>query len=663
MSTTSSSSNTATPGTTVTAATYPSLSGETLKSVGENLGSGTGQDGQVDGKLRVTLGSMPVANANLGLELAPTTSNYTFGNQPNPEGYNYYTIPVSGFTGTDADGSVQSLVISSFPANANYLKVGSVIYTNGGTCPPQSTCTSWPGTVTTAYSTVGSIAVDPSASGNTTVTLSYSVIDNGNLGSNAGSTSTITIPFIAPASPITVSGEVWNDDNGNGTQDAGESNSNAASSGQTLYAMLVQKTNTYSGSNTILSSVGVASGTGLYSFSSVPNGNSYEIRIASLASKPADGSAWSSITPALASGYTGVSTYDGSTISANQNTVNLVNDLGTVTGDKSNINFGIEQIPVADAKTFTTPNNAFTKDASITISGNPSYSILASSTSLNGSNPRSLSGTDAEDCSSTSSCTTGKKFKINSIKSNTLLYYFDGSTWQPVSANQAISNFTLSNLRIHGEQGQGNTSGTSLGFSYSLVDAAGVASSSVNYSIQSVSPLPISLLSFEAETQHCKASISWSVAYELQALGYELQQSQDGASYSSLAFVAATNKEGKHNYSLSVSLPEPVTFIRLKLMNQDGSFDFSNTLRVESNCSVPGNVQVYPNPANNSIRLDGITSGSIARVNSMAGKTILEWYHVANGQTCSIESLAPGCYLLEVIAPDASTSRIRLMKQ
>jgi hypothetical protein len=266
-------SNTATPGATFTAASYPSLGGEMLGIVGENLGADAGTDGLNNGKLRITLGSMGVSDANFGLQLAPLTSNYALANQPNPGGYNYFTVPDSAFSCADADGSVQSLVIASFPANANYLKAGGAIYINGGTCPPQSACIAWPGTLTLPYSAVGSIAVDPASGGNTTVTLSYRVVDDGNFTSNGGMPSAITMPFVAPSSPVTVSGNVWNDADGNGLKNAGEDYTNAASAVQTLYAMLIQKSNTYSGANTVLASASVAAAAAGYSFTEVPSGN------------------------------------------------------------------------------------------------------------------------------------------------------------------------------------------------------------------------------------------------------------------------------------------------------------------------------------------------------------------------------------------------------
>ena len=370
------SATTQTVGSAFTTPTYPTGG---YKPTGENLGAAAGSDGLIDGKLSITLGTVAVTNANFGVQIPPVTTDYTFGNQPNPGGFNFYTIPVVGFTGTDADGTVDSLVITSFPTGANYLKIGTTYYTStGSTCPPQTTCTAWPGTVRLPYSAVGTIAVDPLSAGNTSVVLSYKVIDNGNFESNNGTPSTITIPFVVPATPISITGNVWNDINGNGIKEATEPFSNAANSGQTLYAILVQTTNTYSGAATILTSTPVSATTG-YTFSNVPSGNNYEVRIGTLATAPVDGAALTTFTQVLASGYTGVSTSNNGTIVSNLNTQTLNIGLGTVTASQVNVNFGIEQPPTAGAGAnsavnpggaiqVTVPANTFTNT---TVSSDP----------------------------------------------------------------------------------------------------------------------------------------------------------------------------------------------------------------------------------------------------------------------------------------------------
>ncbi|TCJ17793.1 hypothetical protein EPD60_06295 [Flaviaesturariibacter flavus] len=335
-------------GGTITTPSYPASSGQPYVSVGENIGSGAGSDGLVDGRIVVTLGSSSVANANFGLDVPPTTSGSVLSSIPNPGGYNYYTVPTTGgFTYNDLDGSVASITITSFPTGANVIRLNGVIYTNGGTCPPQSACVAWPGAVVVPVANIAAIAVDPAATGNTSVVIPFRATDNAGVQDVTASASTLTINFIAQASPITVSGNVLDDANGNGIKDAAEQYTNVAGSGQTLYALLVQTSNTYSGAATIYASTPVTAAATGYSFSNVPSGNNYEVRIASLGAAPTDGAALSTITQTLASGWTDVSYNNNGTITTGLNTTSPVISLGTVTSSRTNVTFGLDALPTA----------------------------------------------------------------------------------------------------------------------------------------------------------------------------------------------------------------------------------------------------------------------------------------------------------------------------
>lgn len=372
-----------TTGTAISSSNYPSGSTGAYKSTGENLGSASGNDLSVDGKLAITLGSSSVTNANFGIEIPPTSSSSILSSIANPGGYNYYTIPTSGgFSYADEDGTVSSITITSFPTGANYIKLNGIIYTNGGTCPPQSSCTAWPGTVVVPSANISAIAVDPTATVATSVVIPFRATDNGGLSDINASPSTVTVNFIAQASPITVSGNVWDDVNGNGIKDASEQYTNVATAGQTLYALLVQTTNTYSGASTIYTSAAITAGATGYSFTNVPSGNDYEVRIASLATQPTDGVALNTIAQTVATGWTDVSYSNNAVITTSLNTSTPVISLGTVAASKPSVNFGIDALPTAVNPGTTTQVNPGGTNSAVVPTTN-------------------FSGTDAVDLSST----------------------------------------------------------------------------------------------------------------------------------------------------------------------------------------------------------------------------------------------------------------------
>ena len=130
---------------------------------------------------------------------------------------------------------------------------------------------------------------------------------------------------------------------------------NVANSGEILYAVLVQTSNTYSGAATVYATVPVNATTG-YTFADVPAGNDYQVRIISLTSSPTDGVASSIISPQLAIAYTGVSTNNSGTTTSGLNTNNLIN---TITGFNASV-----------CQCFCTIKNSISVTISPYISGN-----------------------------------------------------------------------------------------------------------------------------------------------------------------------------------------------------------------------------------------------------------------------------------------------------
>lgn len=633
-------SNTATPPTTLTSPSYPAGG---YISTGENLGTAKGNDLLVDGKLNVTLGSIPVTNANFGVQIPPVTTSSTYSNIPNPGGFNGYTPVAGAFGSTDADGTVDSIKITAFPTGANYIKIGTTFYTNpvGGQCPPQSTCTAWPGSVTLPYANVSTISVDPSGTGNTQVVIPFSTKDNGYGVSN---NSTVTLNFTVPATPISITGNVWNDADGNGNKNGAEANTNAAGTGETLFAVLVQSTNTYSGDSTIYTTVPVAAN-GSYTFPSVPAGNSYEVRIVSSVTTPVDGANLNTITPKLAPGYTGVSTNNngGITTYATPGTNNLRNVLGIVNSNKTNVDFGIERSPVADPKSFTAPNSAFTQNTSIMIGGKPTYSISATSASLTGSAIKSLSGNDAEDCSTASSCAVGKKFQVKTIKANTLVYYNFGSGLTLVTANTVINNFDPANMTIYGQQGQGSSAATALGFDYSLIDAAGIASTPAPYRIQSANALPILFSDFAVSRNACVASLSWNASAKNVTNNFEVQRSTDGRNFDPIGTVAAHQEVINIYYQYNVEGLKSSNYFRIKCVDATGVANFSKVLFVAGGQCETNNITIAPNPVINTLSIKGLPSDNatillynsfgvlVDQLNTTESRASLRLNEVANG--------------------------------
>ena len=120
------------------------------------------------------------------------------------------------------------------------------------------------------------------------------------------------------------------------------------------------------------------------------------------------------------------------------------------------------------------------------------------------------------------------------------------------------------------------------------------------------SPVPVELYSFSARISHSKNIIlEWSTKAESNNYGFELQRrsNESRGQFERIGFVKGngTAEKSKNYHFVDKSLPGGMYYYRLKQIDFDGSYQFSNTIEVT--IILPYNFhlhQNYPNPFNNS---------------------------------------------------------------
>jgi hypothetical protein len=627
-------------GSTFTAATFPAGG---YAATSENLGALAGNDHLTDGKLSVTIGSQSITNANFGLQIPPTTTNSTVNNIPNPGGFNPYNILPNTFITGDVDGTVDSMVINSFPTGTNFLKIGNTVYTNGGTCPPQfSSCTPWPGSVVipmVSGNPTQTISVDPTAEGTTTAVINFSVWDNGRSISNPGN---VTLNFTG-SNNHNLSGNVWNDYNGNGLHGAGETLMLPVDSGHTFYAILIQEDNTYSGTGTILKYVPVDTING-YSFTDVPGGNSYSIKIVSLATPPVAGAAETTIAPYFEPSWRGVSTHlNGTVIADTLNTHDPVHTIPTLTGSVINLNFGVQRLPDATSVTTTVPvpmvGTIFTLDGADTTPVPPA--------------------SDPED----GTLGAGHSIVITTLPAFTTLLY-NGT---PVTAGQVIPNFNPSLLQVQITQSTVGQTGTSFQFNY--LDAAGLPDHTpADYIINWGAGVPLSVLmgDFTAVNEGGKAKLDWTTFTEKNNKGFVIERSTDSRNWKEIGFVASLATRGNSSEKLTYNFFDNTAvsgtnFYRLKQIDIDNKFNYSEVRAVVFD---QGNaISIYPNPTLDmiNVKISDWSKVVAVRVMDINGKVVLQTADASKG--IHLGSIADGNYILQVEQTNGDIASFKIVKQ
>jgi len=304
----------------------------------------------------------------------------------------------------------------------------------------------------------------------------------------------------------------------------------------------------------------------------------------------------------------------------------------------TNVNFGIERLP--DSYDYTT---------SIT------HPMLNQFITLNGGiNPPVLGGSDPEDYSA-GGVLSNRPVMIDTIPSNAELYYNNVL----VTDGQFITNFNASLLQVKITTA---TLGDSIiNFRYSYVDSAGKKDPSpALYSLTWNIPLPATGLIAQASLYGDIATIKWSTLSEQNTDHFELERSLDHINFSKIGqpVMAAGNTDTKREYqqpdNISGLYQQPVIYYRVKLIDFDGLFKYSNVVAVRLNRLA--DISGWPNPFSTAITLNIPATQStelLIRLTDIAGREMMaKKVRSARGSSQVIlnglDKLSKGVYLVDV---------------
>ena len=148
-------------------------------------------------------------------------------------------------------------------------------------------------------------------------------------------------------------------------------------------------------------------------------------------------------------------------------------------------------------------------------------------------------------------------------------------------------------------------------FYYSLCDADNDCSSAfVRLIIQAGSTTPITLTYFNARLANKQnAVLTWNAQSEINANHYEIERSENAVSFSKIGNVTAIGSptiSQNYLYNDVFSTKSSVLYYRLKMVDNDGTYKYSNIESIKLN-SGDTKINVYPNPFNAIIKIDVVS--------------------------------------------------------
>lgn len=183
--------------------------------------------------------------------------------------------------------------------------------------------------------------------------------------------------------------------------------------------------------------------------------------------------------------------------------------------------------------------------------------------------------------------------------------------------------------------------------------------------------LPVKLISFSGSLRNNITTLNWEAENEINFSHYEIERKdQNGSNFISIGSRSSSNSNSSrisYNYSDNIGLlNDKAFFYRLKMVDVDGKFKYSNTIMVRKEDKIFSGISISPNPvttiADATIRVhSAVTCKTMIKIIDMWGKTILQQQNIVAQGLNSISlnsqiSLSHGTYILQLINDEGLSS-------
>lgn len=177
--------------------------------------------------------------------------------------------------------------------------------------------------------------------------------------------------------------------------------------------------------------------------------------------------------------------------------------------------------------------------------------------------------------------------------------------------------------------------------------------------------VPVKITSFTATPFGDDAVLEWVTEREINNNRFEVERSTNGIEYTQLGVVqgnGTSNMINRYRFiDAGVLLQNPVSFYRLKQVDDDGRFEYSTVVVVKSGSTSV--VSVFPNPAVSAVQIrinEAVTRGITYRLFNTNGMMLKQGNLQHAVQLVSLEGLPAGMYILSIRFPNGKQIQHRL---
>lgn len=208
-----------------------------------------------------------------------------------------------------------------------------------------------------------------------------------------------------------------------------------------------------------------------------------------------------------------------------------------------------------------------------------------------------------------------------------------GTTWTPADINNSGFGVALSAKLLFGLPGNAEVDNISI-------------------TISSTAPLPVELTFFKATGLDSKVKLTWETSVEVNNDYFEVQNSKNGVDFETVGVIDGQgNTNEVSNYEFEHDFPfAGFNYYRLKQVDFNGAFEYSDIELVNFNITAFSDFQVYPNPVSVGSNLNvssNFDESFYVTVYSNDGKVVLSEYLKGSNQI-DVSKFSAGSYLLNI---------------
>lgn len=238
--------------------------------------------------------------------------------------------------------------------------------------------------------------------------------------------------------------------------------------------------------------------------------------------------------------------------------------------------------------------------------------------------------------------------------------------------SQAIDPGTCStyNINIQGttEGGPSTITGT-IAFNGAQTTGNILSNDNNTTSITVTKPLPVTLVAFNAVKETNTVQLSWRTTAETNSDYFEVQRSANAKNWLPIGTKSANGESSVlRQYGFTDEKPlEGLNYYRLKMVDKDLTYAYSSIQSLNFGEENNGLVSLYPNPAQDQIRIKADDIASIERIEIITANGQLLYRQNRDSSAIddriNVKDLRSGIYVVRLTRTDGSVTALKIIKQ